>query len=177
MTAVVPRLRRLVAFVAYALLLTTILLLVSVVRVSVHVDDTHDQPNPNSHGGPVYIVRTAAPPVDPLISDAEREQMLRLPEIEAGRLNEQIAQLNATMTAANADDDDGPEPFYYFAMVNAAFVQMLVNFLCNVRALDAGIVDRLLLLGTDGQTCEKLAKSGWPQVRCVDYGMRSSVQG
>jgi hypothetical protein len=137
-----------------------VLIAYPIMRLASVFDEENNASNELRSSQIVHIARTAPPPpTDQPISERDRQQMMQLPPTVLLNLNRHIRQLN--------DTQDG---FYYFAMVNVAFIKMVINFLCNVRAFeDAYILDRLLLLSTDEMTCARL-RQDWSMVRCIDYG-------
>lgn len=78
-------------------------------------------------GNVLYITNTGAPVTEKPLSPEERRTLLTLsPEFRA--------LLNANVRAMT--------DFYYFTMVNMAYHKILVNFLCNLQAINEGLLQR-----------------------------------
>ncbi|VDK18934.1 unnamed protein product, partial [Anisakis simplex] len=60
------------------------------------------------------------------------------------------------------------DEFLLFTMINRAYLNLTLNWLCNVAPFKSNIHAKTLIVSMDRQSCRKITKE-WPKVRCVSF--------
>lgn len=66
----------------------------------------------------------------------------------------------------HSESDD----FLLFTLINKVYLNLTLNWLCNVAKFKSRIHQKTLIVSTDKSTCDKILAS-WPTVSCINFAV------